>query len=134
MAKAPANPRAATRAKPRVVKFDPRLLPKTLTIMGKTYSVNVVKELAQDGEEIDGQMQAGEQSININAGLVAMEQAVDTLFHEIFHAAEHNAGLSYNEPWVRPVSTQVWAILKANPVLCYLIMGDYAKVKEILSE
>jgi Zn-dependent peptidase ImmA (M78 family) len=118
--------------KPKVVKFDPRLLPTSITIMGKTYEVVVVKGLQQDGEELDGQMTSSQQQIRISASHGAMEQAVDTLFHELFHAAEHNVGLDHNEEWVRPISTQVMAILKGNPILAHLILGDYDKVRELL--
>lgn len=99
----------------------PKTCPVSVKVMGKVYTV-----VAGKLENAYGQMDPNSLAITIDPSVEGNGNIEDTLLHELVHAAEHHAGLRFNEKWVRPISSGLLAILKDNPLLVSYLIGDEA--------
>jgi hypothetical protein len=97
-----------------------------IKIMGKTYKVK-----RTDREDIEGEFDAMAQTIVINKTIVVADALADTLLHEVLHAIEYNAGLEFNEPYVRAFATGLIPVLRQNPDLLILVAGEYDRLKKV---
>ena len=103
--------------------FVPSLIPKTLRILGKDYAVKVKRI---PGEEW-GLFKGPQQTIELNRGFASMDEAVDTLLHEVIHAIEYNQNMEYDETRTRAEATQLLAIIRDNPQFAQLLLGNYER-------
>lgn len=113
-----------------MTEFEPSQLPDSVLILGKEYPVKVTKLV----RGLLGQMDGQNQTILISNKHKALDEAIDTLFHEILHAIEFNCGLEYNETWVLAMTPHLIAILRGNPKLTKLIVGSKPKRVALLLE
>jgi hypothetical protein len=106
-----------------VYPFIPSQLPKTIRILGKKYPVRIKR--ISGGEW--GLFKGPQQVIELNTTFSSMDEAVDTLLHEIIHGIEYNNNLEYDEPRVRATATGLLAIIRDNPELVPLLQGNYGR-------
>jgi hypothetical protein len=97
------------------------VLPKKVRIDGKDYKV-LLRRLPGG---ILGQFNGDRQSITLSPALKSVDEAADTLLHEILHGIEYNNGWDFDEVRVRRTATALMAILRDNPEVAEIILGRY---------
>lgn len=94
--------------------------PTDVLVAGKTYSILFGKVPGED----DGECDSRKQIILVDDEL-HLEQQQDTLLHEIYHAADHEAHTKMTEGQVRRHSTMLLAALRASPeVVAFILQKD----------
>jgi hypothetical protein len=91
--------------------------PTEVTISGLTYSIERVKNLTHaDGEKIDGQCDAAEQTIEIDSSVRGHDRVRLVTIHEIVHAIENHAGMNLKDPsQVDMVARAMYCLIRDNP-------------------
>jgi hypothetical protein len=91
--------------------------PTEVTISGLEYTIERVKNLThEDGEKIDGQCDASEQTIEIDAGVRGHDRVRLVVIHELTHAIENHAGLNLKDPTqVDMVARAIYCLIRDNP-------------------
>ena len=101
-------------------------IPKSLTILGQKFSVELVDVIDPDEPDTYGQMLGSEHKIQIRAGL-SKEQQWQTLIHETVHATLHITGLASKlDDTVEEVIAQ-----SVEYAMCQLIRQTHITVNEI---
>ena len=90
-----------------------------LKIGGIIYAVGIVKRLEDEGQALWGCTDYPKTKIKISKGINKQKQ-IQTLIHEIVHAAMHEAGLDEqcnDEKIVNPLGLVLYQVLNDNPEL-----------------
>lgn len=95
-----------------------------IRVLGKLWNVIPTPGLYRD-EETYGLCIASQLKIKVDADLVH-QQARDTLWHELFHAAEKELGLNIPERVVRQISTVQLQVMRENPGLMKFLLEEDA--------
>lgn len=95
------------------------MIPDTLDILGKPYTVTVV-----DREEGDyGECKHSQCLLEV-ASYQCDHQKRDTLLHEAMHAVDLEMHCGMSEPQIRRMATGMLALLRQNRELVNFLMGD----------
>lgn len=101
----------------------PALIPSSVKILGKRYSVQVVlagheglKAHPDDEEPGVGCCHPDKQEIYIESGQ-HIDQLADCLLHEILHGIEHGSNIECDEDEIRALASGILAVLRDNPRL-----------------
>ena len=95
-------------------------LPKSIHVGPFAYTLEVIDNLKEGGEEHWGLCIHNKQKIQIAGEHATPQAAVDTLLHEIMHAIWKERGLAKREPEERAVqamATGLTCVLLNNPAL-----------------
>lgn len=92
------------------------MIPKSLNLLGKTWSVTQKKDSKNFGTCYHGKC-----VINVNPSNV-VDQQRDTLLHEIIHALEVEGQLKMTERQVTGLATLLLAGLRTNPALVKFLL------------
>jgi hypothetical protein len=76
-----------------------------------------------------GLFDSASQTITLDTRDRTADEQADTLLHEIIHAIEYNNGWDFDEVRVRRTSTALMAILRDNPEVAQVILGNYIPCK-----
>lgn len=83
-------------------------LPGYIKVLGKTYRIEVVKEIPGNDSDVLGLVQYHNLKIYIKEG--PAENMVETLLHEVIHAAESALGFDFKETEVQGLSEVLFSI------------------------
>jgi len=90
--------------------------PASLRIIGKPYRVEWSEAIELDGEKVFGLSDPDGQHIQVDSTL-PLENAQDSLLHEVMHCVEDAMGLDLEETVIKRMATGLLAVLKDNPGL-----------------
>lgn len=97
------------------------MLPESVTVLGKTYTI----EGATINDKSSGECDSIKQHIKIDMEWHSDMQQ-DTLLHEIVHAIDDQLNLKMGERRVNNMATGILAVMKDNPQICRFIFGAYS--------
>ena len=98
----------------------PESCPTEVDVIGKTYTVELVEDLA--GADRFGECDEAKLRIRIEKG-TALAQEQDTLLHEILHAIDGSMHTKLSERQVGAIASGILAVLKANPRLALYLLS-----------
>lgn len=100
--------------------------PKTVRVVGKTYTVNFVEKI--DEKDSCGEQERDAQQIKIKINQ-HHESARETLLHEVIHAVEEQLSLGLKEKQVHCLAIGMFQVLNENPDLVKYLLEKSPKRK-----
>ena len=91
--------------------------PTEVTISSLAVSIEKVKDLTHaDGEKIDGQCCAEEQTVEIDSGVRGHDRLRLVVMHELVHFIEHCAGAALKDPvQIDAFARGIFTMIRDNP-------------------